>query len=351
MEEEPDPELDPVVIEPMEEEPDPELDPVVIEPMEEEPDPELDPVPYFEPDPNLISTCDVEKARNVPEDVLDDFFGLHELDEKYLADQREYLHLPAWRMPSTLRMGSDTSPGERRLVIEAVGRLNNVLPDGVHINIGEDREYLHLPAWRMPSTLRMGSDTSPGERRLVIEAVGRLNNVLPDGVHINIGEDIEPLASRIKYNPERGSYEIERDMVKGFIHAYFLSIDEDKGFKEGGLGYADSSGEILCGGEMLCKGNYNLDQVTGLTKTRGAIVILAEKDLAEHHGIFDDEILLRIIVHELLHVMGLGHTDYSYAYGSVMSRDPWVSETVPGVLDCAGLINLYERKRWIRPLD
>ena len=95
----------------------------------------------------------------------------------------------------------------------------------------------------------------------------------------------------------------------------------------------------------------NLDQVTGLTKTRGAIVILAEKDLAEHHGIFDDEILLRIIVHELLHVMGLGHTDYSYAYGSVMSRDPWVSETVPGVLDCAGLINLYERKRWILPLD
>ena len=150
--------------------------------------------------------------------------------------------------------------------------------------------------------------------------------MLPDGVHINIGEDI------IKYNPERGSADI-----KGFIHAYFLSIDEDKGFKEGGLGYADSSGEILCGGEMLCKGNYNLDQVTGLTKTRGAIVILAEKDLAEHHGIFDDEILLRIIVHELLHVMGLGHTDYSYAYGSVMSRDPWVSETVPGVLDCAGL--------------
>lgn len=286
-------------------------DPVVIEPMEEEPDslpeadPELEPVSYFEPDPNLISTCDVEEARNVPEDVLDDFFGPHDLYEKYPADQ-------------------------------------------IH--------YLHLPAWRMPSTLRMGSDTSPRERRLVIEAVGRLNNVLPDGVDIDIGEDLEPLASRAQYNLERGSYETERDRVKGFIHVDFLSIDQDEGFRKGlGLGYADQSFEIFCGGEELCKdiysGEYNVDRITGLTITAGTAVLLAEKDLAEHYELFDDEYLLRTIVHELLHVLGLGHTDYSYAYGSVMSYDPYVSETVPGVLDCAGLINLYERKRWILPLD
>lgn len=176
--------------------------------------------------------------------------------------------------------------------------------------------------WAEAPKIRLATDLSERRRRLVLEAVSRVNRILPDDYDLVVGDDVEPHSGAVP---------------NGEIFVDFAEILEWKDF-DGRPIYAPRSGGY---GLSWVNNDYEI--------TKAHIWIAPKVDESTCHsgaqGGRADRWMLGFFTHELLHVLAFveGHAPNDIEEYTVMTPDIGCrTETVPGLYDCAVLRKFYE---------
>ncbi len=176
--------------------------------------------------------------------------------------------------------------------------------------------------WASAPTVRLSRDLPGHVRRAIMEAISRLNTVLPDPYDMRIGRDATDPAERVP---------------QGEIHVHF-GYTPQWTWPDGSFIDPERTGLFGIAG-------YNSDE-DGLIHSR--IWIGANAEQSPCPGRQDDELLRKVALHELLHALGFpGHVPWP-RYDTIMDSqiscnlmDSFEEATLPMPLDCAALRKIY----------
>ena len=222
------------------------------------------------------------------------------------ADMCAYMHDPISALPPTCDPAEvNEMPDER---IEAFAKS----VDG--------GSYGVTTRWDVPPVVRIASNVPERQRILIVEAVARINAMLPGRFQITVGSDVTPGQAHVP---------------QGEIYFDFAEILDWKWFN-GDSVYAPLAGAISL-----------VDIPYGGEITRAHIWISPSTHNRRHSCEYvTDSYTMWLTTHELLHAVAFpGHIGQDSRASSIMTEEFWCrdrSKTIPGRYDCAALRRIYE---------
>ena len=184
---------------------------------------------------------------------------------------------PVRYSPTRLNVGADISPGPALPEVEGrPGVSYGLARDGVGrasvTSYLEENAKLHLSMFRSPPTVHIAAGTSDEDREYVAQGVQLINEALPSAWHLRIGHDAPASFGNVNSVPT------------GKIYIEFAPIDR------GSFGWASGS-------------NFP-------DGSRRSAHIRVNSELQRLHKSREQVVHNRIVVHELLHALGLpAHLD------------------------------------------
>ena len=244
--------------------------------------------PYFEPDPSFIPTCDPDEVAGLGSKEVVDF-------------------LNAFAPDALVGSGGITDEPEITLAVEG------------------ERGYrgVFFRKWASSPRLGIASNMTENQRRIAREAVGRMNNHLPDSYRILLpASEVDPVSVDPSFEGVNSRVQLLTidHVPSGFIYIEFRDPAPwlAPGEKESKYGLALTARRVSESEVLSAKPEISAAQV-----------------FVDPGRMRSDDHALTILIHELMHALGIrGHVN-GYSTKSVMDRGGYSAPTSPGVLDCA----------------
>ena len=186
-----------------------------------------------------------------------------------------------------------------------------------------DPNFGHTVRWAEAPEIRLADNLTDRQHGIILEAVSRLNEALPQHYELEVGRDVEPLTDVV---PD------------GNIYVDFANPSEWK----------NEDGEPVRGNVSSYRGiaMFRDNKSDPLGVRRAARFWIAPEAVSNSicPATNEDGRLLWVVTHELLHVLGFWwHPPGNYLPVSILPVSGCIKRiTIPGPLDCAALRKLYE---------